>query len=493
MPEAETILLLKVKVQIMRKAKAERRGFDRGAQRKPLGSRRKQKNDDEDHNPVFDAPIRVAFVDTKSPHAVLTPVAQTCFQLTFALCSKLRLINLVQDPQTKKYKVGAFWRRTVHVLIWTVVGISMARNLWISIEQIRMGFDLTSLVCLGGFWGQLTGLGLGFGALVQPQKTAELLNTWSASLTHSNADGPMTNLAWSSLLVCLQVIVINTGTTLFPLMYPLFGLIWPSIPIFLLPSLQRADFFQGNDLVPRWAWWMLLYPLEVATFAATLLPFAFTGHFLLVEIGIVKGFTGKLRFENNSISLYQLTFVYSLAIIDMLECKISYTWLCFRRNMRENTLPERKDLQRLYIHGQIYHRQLSEWVRVAMVPIFFSTGGAITLLLYAPLKHRHTIPGYFSAACIYIAVILTANMVSGSLDIVKTTASSEQVIFTLQSKLASSTLRFVRMPEEGGHLKRSMALRSLTFPFGSFESFTLGVPIVFVEEILNQLLFLLTL
>ena len=160
--------------------------------------------------------------------------------------------------------------------------------------------------------------------------------------------------------------------------------------------------------------------------------------------------------------------------------------------MPGNTLVERKNVQRLFIHGQIYHGQLSEWFRVAAVPAYFGVSGAVILLLYGPFKYPDMIPGYMSTVSIYLAVILIANVVWPLLDVIKSTTASEEVMRKLQSKFTSK-VEFMIVLEVGVHLKRSKALRSLGLPFGSFSNVTLGVPIVIVEEILNQLLFLLTL
>ena len=47
--------------------------------------------------------------------------------------------------------------------------------------------------------------------------------------------------------------------------------------------------------VPHWVYRAAFYPLEVTMFGIALLPFAFSGHFNIVELGILKAFMSHLQ------------------------------------------------------------------------------------------------------------------------------------------------------------------------------------------------------
>ena len=138
-------------------------------------------------------------------------------------------------------------------------------------HQLALKIDVVTLTCLGGFWGQVTGVALG--VLVQPEKTAELLNTWSSILIHTaGIDITKSVSVWDSPVVSAQTIVVNTGQILFPVMYPLIGLI-PSVPILALHCLRNAGILAENTKFYL-VWWPVLYPLEV-----TILSNGWQSHF----------------------------------------------------------------------------------------------------------------------------------------------------------------------------------------------------------------------
>ena len=124
--------------------------------------------------------------------------------------------------------------------------------------------------------------------------------------------------------------------------------------------------------------------------------------------------------------------------------------------------------------------------------MLFSIGGAIVLSLYFPLKHSEIIPGYLSAGFAYLGAGLLVTVIWLCIDVlVNVNKASEDVISKLRSMPSSprNPLEKLRLK---GVLKRAKALTPLTVPIGDFGTMSLDVPVVFVEEIINQLLFFLT-
>ena len=281
----------------MRGARATRRsGLQRGVQRGTIGHL--QNRSQATHEDVSLSTITTC-VDKPWWRTTLEKIACRCFELTFFACSQLCLTQVVQDPYTKQYKVAPFGRRCVNLVIWVILGANMVRNLCVCIERLAVSMDLVTLACLTGFWGQVTGMGVGYGVLAQPKKTAQLLNTWSSISKHeeTTAISSRLDLLWESPIVCMQTVVASTGQILFPLMYSLIGLVLPSVPIFALPSIQDAG------LVPQhvrnsswyWVWWAALYPLDIIVLGIALLPLALSGHIFSVEVGLLKAFLDGMQ------------------------------------------------------------------------------------------------------------------------------------------------------------------------------------------------------
>ena len=124
-----------------------------------------------------------------------------------------------------------------------------------------------------------------------------------------------------------------------------------------------------------------------------------------------------------------------------------------------NGVKQREKVERLYIVLQIYCRIYTEWIRLAYVPTFFATGGAVVLCLYFPVKHSEMIPGILSGAFVYLAVGLVVVLVWVSVDTINVSKASESIIYELRSKPSSR----VQLQElrQNGVLKRAKALTIL--------------------------------
>ena len=161
------------------------------------------------------------------------------------------------------------------------------------------------------------------------------------------------------------------------------------------------------------------------------------------------------------------------------------------RNISGSGIVEREKVERSYICFQICGKIYSEWIRFAYVPLFFSIGGAVVVCLYFPLKHAEILPGFLSGAFAYLAVGLVVTVLWICLDTINVSKASDSIRYKLQSK-PSSRLQVDEWRQKTA-LKRAKALCPLAVPVGNFGTMSLNVPVVFVEEILNQLLLLLTL
>ena len=166
----------------------------------------------------------------------------------------------------------------------------------------------------------------------------------------------------------------------------------------------------------------------------------------------------------------------------MMICPVYRNWKVKDRRSRETLL-------RTYVELQIYLRWGNEWVKNILPPTFFCIGGAVVLLLYIPLAHSESFPGLLSAGFAYVAMDLVAIVFWVCTDCLAVTRNTEDILISLQSKPEAAW----RLDGQVELLKRAKAVRPVLHPIGNFGSITLGVLVVFTEEILNQLLFLLSL
>ena len=272
----------------MRQARASRRGLQRGVHRHSVRS-----------SPQFTNEIQSDSTSRKAGtgvHCFLENAARLCFETTFSACSTLCLIQLAQErtPTGRHgiFKLAPIWKRRTHVIILLITGALVARHMLVTFQRLStVGLDAIGSICLCGCWIPPAAAGVAIATLTKPAETAEILNSWSTILT---GQAKRTSV-WGSPVVCTQVIAINTGQTLFPILFPLLGLVMPGTPIFFLPALQNTGYLAPEGMFQYWGWWSVLYAVEVSVYGITLLPFALTAQILVVEVGIFKAFANGIR------------------------------------------------------------------------------------------------------------------------------------------------------------------------------------------------------
>lgn len=115
-----------------------------------------------------------------------------------------------------------------------------------------------------------------------------------------------------------------------------------------------------------------------------------------------------------------------------------------------------------------------------------TVGGGVVLCLYIPIKHPE-IPAILSGSFFVVGLVTQGVIFWTSYDIVQVIRASEQVMGQLHSiSSRNKQLEYLRY-----FSKRSKALWPVNLPIGSFGKFSIEVPIIMWDEILNQLLFLL--
>ena len=157
--------------------------------------------------------------------------------------------------------------------------------------------------------------------------------------------------------------------------------------------------------------------------------------------------------------------------------------------MPSKELAERRKLEHLYNTVRVFSKSMQNVSKPVIVPTFFSIGAVVVFLLYFPLKHPE-LPVMVTAIFIGGVSVLMGVATMLSVDLVKTIRASEEIIGELQSisALPSGLLKTERMQL----LKTAKAYKPLALQFGIFADFSLDVPIVMWEEVINQLLFLLS-
>ena len=174
---------------------------------------------------------------------------------------------------------------------------------------------------------------------------------------------------------------------------------------------------------------------------------------------------------------------------------VSNVPLDFFRNYRDmlpvNNVEAREKVERLYVYLQIYHRLHCSWWNWTLPGTTFSLSTTVILGMYVGLRHTE-LPWYLYWIFWFAAFGVLTQIFGVGHDVVFTKDDSEEVVEKLQSP-ASSDLVSLSLEERREILKPCRAMTGLRYGIAGFANYSWAVPLGAWDEILNQLLFLLSL
>ena len=146
----------------------------------------------------------------------------------------------------------------------------------------------------------------------------------------------------------------------------------------------------------------------------------------------------------------------------------------------------------MYICLQLHLRIVQDWIRFALVPTVFGMITGVLACAYATIRYSHILPMYLYVTFPFIAAVLMLNIFWTSYDAVLVVRASEYILLRTLRNQEAEYLQWLSRAEKVKVLKRARAMRVLKFPVGSFTTFSLRVPVVIWDEVLSQLLLLLS-
>ena len=165
---------------------------------------------------------------------------------------------------------------------------------------------------------------------------------------------------------------------------------------------------------------------------------------------------------------------------------------CTNRNMLPVRDAEgREKVERLYVCSQTYHHLHCAWWNLTFPWTTFSLSAATILCLYVGFRHTE-LPWYLYWLFWITGFGVLVDMFWFGHDVMFAKQTSEEIVDRLQSP-ASADLQSLSREERNKMLKRAKALAGLQFGIASFTNYTWAVTFGTCDEILNQLIFLLTL
>ena len=167
------------------------------------------------------------------------------------------------------------------------------------------------------------------------------------------------------------------------------------------------------------------------------------------------------------------------------------SFLCISSKIRVANLTSHRALEKLYIFMEVYNSVFSKWLKFMVAPTLFAISCGMIVVFYVTLRHTE-LPILLYVVFPYAGLTMLVILFWISYDATVVIQASEKLLSQLRSD-GSQYLAGLSREEKIRILLRSRAMRPLAFPIGNFTNFSLAVPANIWDEVLNQIVFLLSL
>ena len=148
-------------------------------------------------------------------------------------------------------------------------------------------------------------------------------------------------------------------------------------------------------------------------------------------------------------------------------------------------------LEKLYISMEVYNSVFSKWYKFWVVPTLFASSCSMIVCFYIALRHTE-LPILLYLCFPYAGFTILVILFWICYDATVVIQESEKLLSQLRSD-GSPYLAGLTREEKIKILLRSRAMRPLSFPISNFTTFSLAIPANVWDEVLNQIVFLLSL
>ena len=164
----------------------------------------------------------------------------------------------------------------------------------------------------------------------------------------------------------------------------------------------------------------------------------------------------------------------------------------FNRQMKVVDLESREEVERMFVCWQLCEKMARPWLKPHSVSIIVSVGCAATIYIFMAVKYTNLPTLLYSAVAIMgpgFLLLLAVRMY----DCVIASQLSGGVLVDQLMNLTAPGLRNLPRKMQQELMKKSKAMRPIAFAVGSFTDVQYTVMMAIWEEVLNQVLFLLSL
>ena len=379
---------------------------------------------------------------------------------------------------TDRFAVSSSYiRRAVNIVLMALI-ISLAISRFAVVTHDMLNETLASvkaLLCIGGLmimWGCCF---LALPCILKPHEAVDLLNASEQILDYVGHNFGHRVSYLNSAALCLQVIILLGNILLLPIESVVAIILFGPLPTEMFSFAWNLGCIPSIN-IPHILWRLLFCLLEYSIYLYLGLAAAFSIHVIMIGVATTKCYL-------NTINRYS-------------DFKNIVIWCKFdnfntSRELCVTDAESRRELEKLYITMQVYNKVLTKYVKFFLPLTIFTVSCAVILAIYITIRGRE-LP--FLLYCIFpvagASIIGLCNL--NCMEIVKIKICSENIVSTLQSS-TPPCLQQMMYIERLAALKRAKSMRPASFPVGDYGEVSYSLAVNTWEEVLDQLLLLLSL
>ena len=430
--------------------------------------------DDEEHKEA-----RHSFIISKLLEKV-GPLAKSQWKFLVRTCTKWNLILVEYDSESGRARPSAFWKRCIHYILLCLYAIIMVYRLHVTIQRVTAG-NLDIFTYMGGctcLISMVFSVGV-YGLTYLSLPLCDVLNSWKSLelIFKLEFRRPMTIFDGKS--TCLEVLLMATIVHLAGINASMFSIVG-EVPTSVLPTLKSMGWFKLPDVIPSILWSIVFFPLELITLWPPMLVTGILAITFILALGAFKLIAKQARY------VVFLGYVFTFALRSFNEIMA-----VVGRNKKSNNMNDWMRIYRLYRIMQVYNSILTEWMQNTVVMGLVGMASSVIVLLYVTIRPS-TLPWFIYIWFPIVAAIAMVIIAWISFDCVIIKREVADVAQNLQLSLDSWRFRDIEKRRRTVYNRMLQSLHPASLRLGPFGEISLDTPINTWDEVLNQLLFLLS-
>ena len=227
--------------------------------------------------------------------SVYFSMGRRCFDFWFSCCCKLYLMPFTRTQNGKYVLLNDPKPILTHYSVWLLKFFILLHKLGaLAIMLWSEELKIETFMCASHFLIYFFSFCISMVLVVRPQETMDLLNSFPFILSCLKQSGKGVPSQFDDLSGALKIMAVLLATQGIALAAALLSLAFSTLPTCYFPAAESLGLIPAG-LLPQFAWQLLFFPLEYATYLPPVFSSALAGSIILILLGVFRMVENELR------------------------------------------------------------------------------------------------------------------------------------------------------------------------------------------------------